>query len=237
MKIGIISDIHGNYEALKAVLSELDRMHVSDIFCLGDVVGYYSQINECCNEIRSRQIPCVMGNHDWYMAGGGFCPRSKSVNDCLSYQRKVITLENLNWLKSFPVQRQISDINMLHGGWSDPIDEYLNPTQEYFSRLEGRIFTSGHTHVQNLNKYEEKIYCNPGSVGQPRDNDPRAAFAVFDHDEFFLHRIHYDIDTVGRLMEEAGFSGYYYGCLKTGSKNLQWMEKSDVQMEKNGKSV
>ena len=88
MKLGLIADIHGNYEALKAVLNELDCMNVSDIYCLGDVVGYYSQVNECCDELRARSIPCVMGNHDWYMVSGGFCPRSKSVNDCLEYQRK-----------------------------------------------------------------------------------------------------------------------------------------------------
>ena len=72
MKIALISDIHGNYEALTAVLAECDRLGVSSIYCLGDVVGYYSQVNECCDELRSRAIPCLMGNHDWYMAGGGF---------------------------------------------------------------------------------------------------------------------------------------------------------------------
>ncbi len=107
MRIGLISDIHGNYEALKSVLSELDKLHVSEIYCLGDVVGYYSQVNECCDELRNRQIPCIMGNHDWYLAGGGFCPRSKSVNDCLVYQRKVISEENLNWLGNFPVHRKV----------------------------------------------------------------------------------------------------------------------------------
>jgi len=219
MKIGLISDIHGNYEALKAVLAELDRMNISEIYCLGDVVGYYSQVNECCNELISRQIPCVMGNHDWYMAGGGFCPRSKSVNDCLVYQRKIISKENINWLKSFPIQRQIENINMLHGGWSDPIDEYLQPTQEYFSKINGEIFISGHTHIQTLQKYSGTTYCNPGSVGQPRDNDPRAAFAVYDG-KFYLHRVEYNFQKVFDLMEKAGFNDYYYGCLKTGARNL-----------------
>jgi putative phosphoesterase len=219
MKIGLISDIHGNYEALIAVLAELDRMNISEIYCLGDVVGYYSQVNECCNELISRQIPCVMGNHDWYMVGGGFCPRSKSVNECLAYQRKVITAGNVNWLNSFPLHRHINGIHMLHGGWSDPIDEYLQPTQEYFSRIHGDKFISGHTHVQTIQKYDEKTYCNPGSVGQPRDNDPRASFAVYDG-MFSLHRVEYDMQKVFDLMEKAGFGDYYYGCLKTGAKNL-----------------
>ncbi len=219
MKLGLIADIHGNYEALKAVLNELDCMNVSDIYCLGDVVGYYSQVNECCDELRARSIPCVMGNHDWYMVSGGFCPRSKSVNDCLEYQRKVIKRVNVEWLRSLPAQMWVGGIHMLHGGWSNPIDEYLNPTEDYFSQISGNIFVSGHSHVQMVQQFGRKIYCNPGSVGQPRDNDPRAAFAVYDGN-FSLHRVEYEMQKVFDLMDKAGFNDYYYGCLKTGAKNL-----------------
>jgi len=219
-KIGILSDIHGNYEALQTVLAKLDAMNVNEIYCLGDVVGYYSQVNECCDELRRREIPCLMGNHDWYMASGGFCPRSKSVNDCLVYQRKVITNENIEWLRTFPMQRFVGSIHMVHGGWADPIDEYLvEPNEEYFSRIEGKNFVSGHTHFQSLHAFKDKTYCNPGSVGMPRDNDPRAAFATFDG-EFKLHRIDYNMQVVYDLMDKAGFNDYYYGCLKTGARNL-----------------
>lgn len=221
MRIGLISDIHGNYEALKEVLAALDLMQVTEIYCLGDVVGYYSQVNECCDEIKKRAIPCLMGNHDWYVAGGGFCPRSKSVNDCLVYQRKVITAENLEWLKAFPVERRVGNIHMVHGGWSDPIDEYLlEPTEEYFLKVEGEVFVSGHTHIQSLHHFQAKTYCNPGSVGMPRDNDPRAAFATYDG-VFTLHRVEYNMQKVFDGMDKAGFSDYYYGGLKTGSRNLQ----------------
>lgn len=219
-KIGIISDIHGNYEALKTVLAELDRMNISEIYCLGDVVGYYSQVNECCDELIKRNIPCLMGNHDWYMASGGFCPRSRSVNDCLVYQRKVITKANVEWLRTFQVQKFVGPVHMVHGGWTDPIDEYLlEPNEEYFSKIKGEFFVSGHTHIQSLHKFHDKTYCNPGSVGMPRDNNPRAAFAIFDG-EFSLHRIAYNMQVVFNLMEKAGFSDYYYGCLKTGARNL-----------------
>jgi putative phosphoesterase len=221
MKIGIISDIHGNYEALKAVLSELDKMNVTEVFCLGDVVGYYSQVNECCEELRRRNIKSLMGNHDWYMAGGGSCLRSKSVNDCINYQRTIITNENLNWVKKFEITREIANIRMVHGGWGDPIDEYLKPTEEYFANIEGEMFFSGHSHIQGLYKYGIKTYCNPGSVGQPRDNDPRAAFAIFDGTKVTLHRINYDFTKVFELMDKAGFNEYYYGGLKTGSSNLR----------------
>jgi putative phosphoesterase len=224
MKIAFISDIHGNYEALTAVLSKLDALGVSRVYCAGDVTGYYPQVNECCGELRSRQIPCVMGNHDWYMAGGGWCPRSRSVNECLSYQRGVISGENLDWLRSLPLQIREGDFQIVHGGWADPIDEYLTPTCEYFERIPGRIFISGHTHVQTLQEYGDKIYCNPGSVGQPRDGDPRAAFAVYDGENIELHRVEYDIQKIFDLMRAAGFSDYYYGCLKTGARNLKKLE-------------
>ncbi|HMJ48816.1 MAG TPA: metallophosphoesterase family protein [Ferruginibacter sp.] len=221
-KIGLISDIHGNFEALKTVLAELDRMNITEIYCLGDVVGYYAQVNECCDELQARNIPCIMGNHDWYMASGGFCPRSKSVNDCLVYLRKVITQKNIEWLRTFLVQRFVENVHMVHGGWTDPIDEYLlEPSEEYFSNIPGGYFASGHTHIQMLHKFNNgKTYCNPGSVGQPRDDDPRAAFAVYDG-EFTLHRIEYDMQKVFELMDKAGFNDYYYGGLKTGARNLR----------------
>jgi len=221
MRIGIIADIHGNYEALKAVFNRLDKMYVPRVYCLGDVVGYYSQVNECCNELRQREILCLMGNHDWYMAGGGFCPRSKSVNDCLAYQRRVISHENLAWLKAFKIHHEFENIKMVHGGWADPIDEYLDPTAEYFENVEGEYFFSGHTHIQSLNDFGNKTHCNPGSVGQPRDNNPQSAFAIFNDGTITLHRVEYDIEKVFYLMNKAGFNDYYYGSLKTGAKNLK----------------
>jgi putative phosphoesterase len=227
MNIGIVSDIHGNYEALKVVLAELDRMNLSEVICLGDIVGYYSQVNECCDELRRRRIRCVMGNHDWYMAGGGSCPRSRSVNDCLAYQRKVITPENVEWLRGLPVQLLIGGLHVVHGGWSDPIDEYLKWTATYFDQIPGNRFASGHTHIQAIHTSGGKTYCNPGSVGQPRDNDPRAAFATYDG-EFTLHRIAYDTQPVFDLMEKAGFGDYYYGCLATGARRLRRLSQLDA---------
>lgn len=220
--IALISDIHGNYTALREVLAKIDDMGIDEIYCLGDVVGYYSEINECCDEIRRRHIKSVMGNHDWYIAAKSFCPRSNSVNDCLRYQSQIISEENFAWIRSLPVFLSVGNLFMLHGGWGDPIDEYVNPTEEYFSRLDGKYFASGHTHRQVVCQWADKVYCNPGSVGQPRDSDPRAAFATFDGSKFDLHRVEYDISRVGDLMEKAGFSGYYYDCLESGAKNLGW---------------
>jgi putative phosphoesterase len=220
--IGIISDIHGNFEALKVVLQELDNRGISKIYCLGDVVGYYSQVNECCDALRNREIDCLLGNHDWYMIAGSFCPRSKSVNDCLEYQRNVISTENLNWLKTFKIQFEFDNVKMVHGGWTDPIDEYLyEPNEDYFNKIEGDIFISGHTHIQQLHHFGTKTYCNPGSVGMPRDNDPRSAYAIVENGKISLHRVAYDMQKVFDLMELAGFNDYYYGGLKSGARNLR----------------
>ncbi|MCF6297745.1 MAG: metallophosphatase family protein [Flavobacteriaceae bacterium] len=215
MRIGIISDIHGNYEALKAVLKELDTMKVSQIYCLGDVVGYFTQVNECCDELRKRNIPSVMGNHDWYMASNGYCKRSQSVNDYIDYQRSVITKENLDWVKKFNIHRFVGSIHMLHGGWENPIDEYLyEPTEQYFLKLKGNIFMSGHTHIPKIRKFKNSLYCNPGSVGQPRDNDQRAGFAVFDNGKFSLHRAEFDKIKSLELLKKAGFDDEYYSSIK-----------------------
>ncbi len=218
--IAILSDIHGNYEALKEVFNKIDSMHITRIYCLGDVIGYYSQVNECCNELRRRNVECVMGNHDWYMASGTDCERSHSVRDCMKYQRSIITQENKAWISSFPVILNTCGISMVHGGWRNPLDEYLEPTGDYFKTIEGHGFVSGHTHVQKIAVYENAIYCNPGAVGQPRDGDNRAGFATFDGERFELHRVSYNIERVGQLMRQAGFNPYYYGCLRDASRNL-----------------
>ncbi len=107
---------------------------------------------------------------------------------------------------------------MTHGGWRDPLDEYLVPSDAYFSDLAGGYFATGHLHVQYLWRGRDVVYCNPGSVGQPRDGDPRAAFATFDGKDFQLHRVEYDITQVEKAMLDAGFSYYYVENLAKGTR-------------------
>jgi putative phosphoesterase len=218
--IAIISDIHGNNIALKEVLSAIDDLGIKNIYCLGDVVGYYSQVNECCEELRKRDIKCVLGNHDWYMISNTFCKRSKSANDCLNYQKGIITKENLEWLSSFPVHIKLDDLFIVHGGWENPIDEYLDPSDNYFDSMSNKFFASGHTHKQSMKEFGDKTYCNPGSVGQPRDGNNKAAFATFNGKEFELHRVGYNIELVCKLMDQAGFSDYYYNRLYSGAEHF-----------------
>ncbi|HSX32273.1 MAG TPA: metallophosphoesterase family protein [Candidatus Saccharimonadales bacterium] len=219
-----MSDIHGNYVALEQVLKAIDELGITEIYCLGDIVGYYSQVNEVCDELRRRDVQCILGNHDWYMIADSFCDRSQTVNDTLAYQKKIITKENLEWLKKLPVYREYKGLSMVHGSWNNPIDHYLEPSHEYFAKVGGKYFASGHKHVQRLEDYGDKVYCNPGSVGQPRDGNNQAAFATWDGSKFELHRVPYDFDKVGELMEAAGFSGYFYQRLSIGAKDNGWYD-------------
>lgn len=218
--IALISDIHGNFVALKEVLKGIDCLGIKQVVCLGDIAGYYPQINECCDELRNRNVKCILGNHDWYMISNTLCPRSNSANDCLRFQREIITPENLNWISSFPVIRKIQNLTIVHGGWNNPIDEYLLPTKEYFDAILGSYFASGHTHKQTIMNYGDKVYCNPGSVGQPRDGNNKAAFATFNGEKFELLRVGYDIDEACEVMKQAGFSEYYYNRLYTGASHF-----------------
>jgi predicted phosphodiesterase len=216
--IGIISDIHGNYVALAAVLDELDRIGVDKIICLGDVAGYYCQINECCETLKTRNIFSLMGNHDWYLTTGESCPRSNTANRCLNYQRKVIKNANFNWLAALKSKSQIGDINIVHGGWNDPLDEYLEPFSDYFSHIPGCFFASGHTHVPYIWSNADKAYCNPGSVGQPRDGNPQASFAIWEQGIFSLYRVAYDFKSLQQEMKNTGFDSYFYENLSIGAR-------------------
>lgn len=219
MKIALISDIHGNYPALEAVFTQLDTMQIDHTICLGDIVGYYSFVNECCEALRTRNVHCLLGNHDWYLASGMGCPRSDSANRCIEYQRTVITPDNLAWLAALKPAALLYGINMVHGGWHDPLEEYVTPSASYFSHMEGQLFASGHTHVPCVLNLHNKIYCNPGSVGQPRDGNPKASFAVFDDQNTFqLHRVDYDICATQAAMAKAGFDAYFYNNLTSGTR-------------------
>lgn len=215
--LAILSDIHGNYPALMAVLRRIDELGCDRIVSLGDVAGYYAQPNECIEELRARNAPGLMGNHDHYLLTGAACPRSRSANDCLTFQRRVVKPANLEWLAQCPKALRTGELNMVHAGWKDALEEYLpNPEETYFRGLPGTIFLSGHTHVPMIREFGHGIYANPGSVGQPRDGDARAAFAVENGDRITIERVAYDIEATAYAMRKAGFEDYYYRNLYIG---------------------
>ena len=218
--IAIISDVHGNYPALMAVLNKIDELGCERIISLGDVSGYYCMVNECIDEFRKRGIINILGNHDYYVSGRGDCPRSYTVNRITEYQRKIIALENLNYLKNSSLGIDNDLLSARHGGWKDPIDEYVDAFNfDDVSDKDVRLFCSGHTHVQKMVKNGKRVYFNPGSVGQPRDFDPRAAYAIIkDNGTVELKRTEYNIDRIAYEMAEAGFEERIYSCLYNGTR-------------------
>lgn len=220
-KIAVISDIHGNYPALKAVLGDIDSEGIEDIICLGDIVGYYCQVNECIDLLRKRKIYCLLGNHDYYMISNTCC-NSRTVKMCIDYQKSIIRQDNLEWLSSLKPKYDTTKISFRHGGWNDAIEErILEFDFSWVKDFSQKLFLSGHTHIQGIQEDEtsDKIYCNPGSVGQPRDDKPSAAYAVVDSDgKVELRRIDYDIDEIVNKMKEAKQGEWIWKGLYTGEK-------------------
>ena len=217
MAVAIISDIHGNYTALRAVVKEINQRNIQNVICLGDICGYYSQVNECIELVQDMTDKIVIGNHDKYIINNTKCPHSNSVNVCLDYQRKVLKSENIDWLRKFPTNAKYFGINCVHGSWENNLDEYIKDSSYFEGRkFIDKVLISGHSHIPFIYKNDEYIYCNSGSVGQPRDGDYRASFAIFDNYDFEIVRVAYDYSKTQHNMKQCGFDIYYYENLKYG---------------------
>ena len=220
-RLAVISDIHGNYPALKSVLDDIDKAGIQDVICLGDIVGYYCQVNECIDLLRERGIHCLLGNHDYYMISGACC-ESKTVKICIDYQKTIIRKDNFDWLATLRPEYDIDRFSFRHGGWNDAVEERISTFDFSWVRdYSQKLFFSGHTHIQGIQKDDksDKLYCNPGSVGQPRDDDPRAAYAIVDSDNRIeLRRVKYNIDAIVEKMKEANQGDWIWKGLYTGEK-------------------
>jgi putative phosphoesterase len=216
VRIGVISDIHSNYDALQAVLSAIGDYDA--LICLGDLVGYGAQPNEVVSEIRSlRPKAIVMGNHDCAVSTGetsGFVPHAVQA---VEWTRKNIAPENLTYIASLRTKATCTTdgakIAIAHGSPRDPLNEYIYPdTAEFILRSlvedsGGTILLLGHTHVPFVRKFDSMLLGNPGGVGQPRDGDARASYAIlepFSEPEFQIHRVVYDVDAAARRIIAAG---------------------------------
>lgn len=213
----LISDIHANLAALKSALDRIDVLGVDQILCLGDIAGYHVEINECIDLLREREILCIKGNHDHHLVTGTKILGSNSANDVLNFQRSIITKENLVWLSSLATRFQFQDLTIVHGGWENELNEYIYiPENHRFPVNNIKFYASGHTHIPIIKKVGEITYCNPGSIGQPRDGNQDSSFALFDGKQFYIMRNSYDIKKTQCRMKEAGFSSYYYENLERG---------------------
>lgn len=202
MRFAIISDLHANLEALTAVVSKIDTLGVDQTVCLGDVVGYNARPNECVEIVRDRGILTICGNHDAVACGKeepwGFNPVALAA---AMWTRDELTEDNLHWLRDLPDIGIFESFIAVHGapgnrntylfGWEDVLPHVQ------FLRDQGRsLCFFGHTHcpgifstdgvytVDDDNRFSlgtnKEFLINPGSVGQPRDGDPRAAFGILD---------------------------------------------------------
>lgn len=223
-KIAFISDIHGNYTSLLAVLEDCKLRNVDSIYCLGDLVGYYSQVNEVIDTIRNMDIPCIMGNHDYAITNkNGEINRSKTCTNVLKKQLEYISPLNLSFLNELQDNLVIDysgkKILCVHGGINDHIDEYLGDLYEnYFKNLPEDIsyVVTAHSHKALVVDFDKVKYANCGSVGQPRDHDPKASYVILENGEFQIIRVKYDIDKTVNSMRENGFPDYIAQVLYKG---------------------
>ena len=216
--IAVISDIHGNLAALTAVLADAKAKGCTNFISLGDVVSYYCQPNECIDTLMQCDAINILGNHDGYIVNNESCPRSKVVSKIIEHHKAMIGANQLNWLKkSRDFLRQGSTL-FVHGGPEDPQDQYIYKISEDAFPEGVKVLFCGHTHVQVKAKFGDKIFCNPGSVGQPRDGDARAAYATLSGDQVALHRVEYDIAKTVSAMQHAGYEPFYYENLYQGAQ-------------------
>lgn len=229
MRILVMSDIHANYTALEAVLK--DAGPVDETWCLGDLVGYGPDPNRVVEEVQGIQnLTCLLGNHD--VAVTGKMPLETFNGDAgrsLMYHEKLLSASNMDFLRSLPSNTQTrGDATLVHGSPRDPLWEYILNTLSArinFDHFDTPWCFVGHSHIQcqftldqsrdhvTLEKsipektiaLRPKLILNPGSVGQPRDRDPRAAYAIYDTEAqtWTPHRVAYPIAEVQERIRAA----------------------------------
>ena len=208
MRIGLISDIHANLPALEAVLE--DMPDVDSIVCAGDVVGYNPWPRACLERTRELASVTVQGNHDRTVETPHRYAANRMAEAGLEHAKRELSGEQREWLAALPERTTFGDGRyLLVHSHPERTGAYVYPREfpelrPYLDEYDGLVL--GHTHIQHESRVDGRLLLNPGSVGQPRDGDPRAAYAVLDteSDEVDLRRIPYDID---RVVEEAEVIG------------------------------
>lgn len=217
MRIAVISDIHSNLVAFETVIANLPEH--DQLFCLGDMVGYGPQPNEVLERLRALHPTVVLlGNHDYAVATGdstGFSPHAAVA---VQWTRRHMKQENSSYLldlrPSAILEVEGVPLGLFHGSPRDPLTEYIFPgipepvAKMMIQKAGVKVVLLGHTHMPMLYPFEGKMLGNPGSVGQPRDGDPRASFAMLTISEgkmsFDIKRVEYEIDSVADNIKSAG---------------------------------
>ncbi|MCD6291628.1 MAG: metallophosphoesterase family protein [Anaerolineae bacterium] len=239
MRVLILSDIHANLAALEAVLEDAEQFDYEEVWCLGDVVGYGPNPNECIEQLRRlpTRLVCVAGNHDWAVLGRlDIADFNLEARQAVEWTRRQLRADHRAWLEELPDYPLIRGrFTITHGSPRHPIWEYiLTPSVAHsnFEYFDTPYCLVGHTHVPVIyqlvqDESDKREHCralvptqehpialagphrlilNPGSVGQPRDSDPRAAYALLDlKEELWIHRrVAYPIELTQARMREAG---------------------------------
>jgi len=229
MRVAVISDIHGNWHALEAVLQAIDREGPDAVWCLGDLVGYGPQPNGCCEAVRERAEVCLAGNHDLGVLGlldlEDFSPDAAAA---VRWTRTVLSEEARAYLAGLEPSARRAAVELFHGSPRDPVWEYVLTDEAALASLEltsAPVVLVGHSHVPlavvldrtqlagwvvpagaEIDFSQGRWLLNPGSVGQPRDGDPRAAWLVLDLAARRAHyrRVPYPVERTQAEIREAG---------------------------------
>ena len=244
MRVAVISDIHANLPALEAALEAVDGSGVDEIWCLGDVVGYGAEPDECAELVRERCALCLVGNHDLAVLGAlDVASFSEAAAEAVRWTQERVGEPTLTLLRELEPAGEREGIALFHASPRDPIWEYVLSAEQADACLDvqpRRIALIGHSHVSLfftrpeeqgeirgaqssddtlLDLGDGEWLINPGSVGQPRDGDPRAAWLELDTDEQTarFHRASYDIERAAASISSAGLPRRLADRLHVGS--------------------
>ncbi len=241
MRYGIFSDIHSNLEAFDAVIAAYKDEAIDKYLCLGDIVGYAANPNECVEKIMALDVLSVAGNHDWASAGLFSLDYFNQIaKDALIWSRDNLALENRGFLGSLKLSHENDDLTLVHGTLHEP-QEFYYMIDEHdafatFDLLKTGVCFIGHTHTaeifvkdkkgmlhyrkDNFVKLDkaDKYIINVGSVGQPRDGNPDAAYCIYDTDkkEVCIKRVKYNIDAARKKIIIAGMPRFLADRLLVG---------------------
>ena len=238
MRVAVLSDIHANLAALEAVLAAVDLDAPDEIWCLGDLVGYGARPNECCEIVRERATTCLGGNHDLAVRGTiDLSDFSGDAGIAAEWTRRVITAEALAFLETLEPLGTAHDVALYHGSARDPVWEYVLSDEAAAATLavtDAQTVLVGHSHVElavsstgagglaphgtTIDLAASRRLLNPGSVGQPRDGDPRAAYLTLDLEARTarFERVEYDIERTQQEIRAAGLPEPLASRLETG---------------------
>jgi predicted phosphodiesterase len=229
MKVAIISDIHGNRQAFEAVLGDIAKESIAELWCLGDLVGYGADPDACVDLAREHTDLCLAGNHDLAVAGKiPLDDFSRGAEIAVRWTQEVIASDNRDYLASLRPSGARAEIGLYHASPRDNVWEYVLSAllaELCFDVTRHRVNLLGHSHValsferleghpatgetrragSRLNLASGEWLLNPGSVGQPRDGDPRAAWLLLDLDELTarFRRCDYDIPGAANAIRAA----------------------------------